>query len=64
MSKVIPFILPPEGEYSLRGALIPVFRSVRAIGTAIVNDLPDFLSECANEIRDAWNESKEEPRHG
>lgn len=64
MSKVIPFILPPEGEYSLKGALIPVFRSIRATGTAIVNDLPDFLSECVSEIRDAWTESKEESHHG
>jgi predicted RNA-binding Zn ribbon-like protein len=63
MSKVIPFILAPEGEYSLKGACLPVFRTVRATGRAITTDLPDFLSECANEIRDAWEESKEEANH-
>jgi predicted RNA-binding Zn ribbon-like protein len=57
MSTHVPIILPPEGDYSLKGACLPIFRAIRSIGSAITDDLPDFLSECAQEISDAWDES-------
>jgi hypothetical protein len=60
MSNELPVILPPEGDYSLKGICLPIFRAVRGMGTALTEDLPDFLSECAQEIGAAWEESKED----
>ena len=57
MSTNAPILLPPEGDYSLKGACLPFFRAIRSIGSAITDDLPDFLSECAKEISEAWDES-------
>lgn len=60
MSNEIPLILPPEGDYSLKGICLPIFRGLRSVGTALTDDLPNFLNECADDISAAWEESKQE----
>ena len=63
MSNLLPIVLPPDGDHSLKAACLPFFRALRSIGYAITDDLPEFLNDCVQEIGEAWDESAQ-PEEG